>query len=165
MNEKIPVKSTIITLTYDEFAAMLKEVKQAAIDNGSMTEPEGYSELEGKAVAVADDCLLKGMTDMETAALNWAFDYLNGHRKIVPPESPGRDDVARKLVAVARAAHTLADNSEAGAKGEPIHVPEEDFEQLSAALDALDALPELPAPYIGTGPAKAEHMLGLSEVK
>lgn len=31
----------------------------------------------------------------------------------------------------------------------------------SKALDALDELPELPEPNVGTGPAKAAHLLGL----
>lgn len=75
-----------------------------------------------------------------------------------------RYDVARKLVALARAAHNLADNSEAGANGDQIHVPEDDFQSLSDALDALDALPELPPPYVGTGPAKAEYLLGLADL-
>lgn len=71
-------KSTIITLTYDEVVAMLKSAKQAAIDNISMTEPDGYSELSPEAVKVADQCTVDGMAALETAVLNWAYDYLNG---------------------------------------------------------------------------------------
>lgn len=71
------------------------------------------------------------------------------------------EPVGKLLVAVARAAHTLADNSE---ESGPVTCDADDFAALSKTLDALDALPELPAPYIGTGPAKAEHAMGLSDM-
>lgn len=71
--------------------------------------------------------------------------------------------VASRLIAVARAAHQLADNAETSgpAKSPVTKVDQVDFDELSAALDALDELPELPDHIIGTGPAKAEHWLAL----
>ncbi len=72
---------------------------------------------------------------------------------------------ARRLVAVARAAWSLCDNSEtSGTARNPVTTCDEsDFQELSKALDALDELPELPEPNIGDGPVKAEHAMGLSD--
>lgn len=69
--------------------------------------------------------------------------------------------VIKKLLAVARAAHELADGTEEGDL-----IPfKRDYLKLCRALDALDKLPEMPSPYVGTGPAKAEYLLGLFESK
>lgn len=77
---------------------------------------------------------------------------------------------AQRLVALARTAWDLAD----GTEGTPVKndfgekcllVPLKLYNQLSKRLDALDKLPELPQPHFGTGPAKAEHALGLARLK
>ena len=65
------------------------------------------------------------------------------------------------LIAVARAAHTMADNCD---ESGPVHHPKvvvqgADLRALSDALDTLDELPEPGANIVGTGPAKAEHAL------
>ncbi len=75
-----------------------------------------------------------------------------------------RIDVQRKLIALARAAWSLADDAEE-TDSPYITVHEDDFKALSAALDTLDKLPELPAPYVGEGPVKAEFALGLREAE
>lgn len=79
------------------------------------------------------------------------------------------DDAGRKLVAVARAAWALADGTEGTPEKDEtgelyLHGPEDLHKALSDALDVLDELPEMPPPFIGTGPAKAEYILGLSEL-
>lgn len=66
-------------------------------------------------------------------------------------------EIIQKLIAVARAAYFLADNTECNSTG--YKVTEQDFDNLSDALDSLDLLPEMPPPYVGTGPAKAEWLL------
>jgi hypothetical protein len=74
-----------------------------------------------------------------------------------------RAEAGRRLVAVARAAWELCDGAKtSGSIRKPvIRADAADFNALSKALDALDRLPELPSPYIGEGPAKAEYALGL----
>lgn len=69
-----------ISLTYAQLAELLKRCKQDACDTGSMTEPEGYSELAPEAVKVADACWYKGMDDLENAVLNEVFDVLASAR-------------------------------------------------------------------------------------
>jgi len=65
-----------------------------------------------------------------------------------------KEDVAKMLIEVARAAYFLCDDTEEyeGA----LTVDKDDFDRLSAALDKLDKLPEPGLNLIGTGPAKAE---------
>lgn len=61
------------------------------------------------------------------------------------------------LLEVAREALRLCDGASEGTFFAEIDMG--DYNRLSAALDKLDVLPELPDPYVGSGPAKAEHAL------
>lgn len=80
-----------------------------------------------------------------------------GERVVVSQE----DLAITMLVTVARAAHALADNTcEQEVDGENMLTLEPcDFDDLAAALDALDTLPEIAPNIYGTGPAKAEALL------
>jgi hypothetical protein len=70
-----------------------------------------------------------------------------------------REQVIAMLIAVARAAHALADGTCDDSVLGAMTVDPGDFDDLSKALDALETLPE-PGPNIyGTGPAKAEAFL------
>jgi hypothetical protein len=63
------------------------------------------------------------------------------------------------LVAVARSAHSLADNvAQDAATGDMTIGFKSDFEELSKALDKLDELPDPPM-EAATGPRKAEYWL------
>jgi hypothetical protein len=64
------------------------------------------------------------------------------------------------LIGVARAAHSLADNTEG--EDNVLRVDPGDFANLSAALDTLDALPE-PMGEVATGPRKAVYWINLIE--
>lgn len=74
-----------VTFDYKRFERLAERTVQDAIDNASMSPPDGYHELEGSAVAVADDCFLAGVQAMKTAMLNAIFDELNGNGPIDPP--------------------------------------------------------------------------------
>lgn len=63
------------------------------------------------------------------------------------------------LIAVARSAHNLCDNTCDSGEKDEMTVERSDFEELSKALDVLDELPERPG-YVSTGPAKAAWLLG-----
>lgn len=74
---------------------------------------------------------------------------------------PTRKDVIRMLIEVARAAYFLADDAEDD--GMVVSCDPQSFARLSAALDALDTLPEPGPQIVGTGPAKAAAFLGLAD--
>lgn len=64
------------------------------------------------------------------------------------------------LLDVAYATWCACDNSYESYDGSPdAGVPCLDMEKMSGALDELDRLPKLPEPYIGTGVAKARHII------
>lgn len=142
----------------------LSAIRDAANENASGNPPDGYTELEPQALAIADKCYLHGLSAMETAVSNWVFDQRTA---LVKTRPRSEYDAGKMLVALARAAWCLADGTEGTEHedefGKHLRVPCDLFKDLTDALDALDALPELPRPYIGEGPAKAEHALGLGE--
>lgn len=70
-----------------------------------------------------------------------------------------RDSVIQMLIAVARAAHALADGTCEDDELGAMTIDPGDFAELSKALDALDTLPEPGQNLWGTGPAKAEAFL------
>ncbi len=72
------------------------------------------------------------------------------------------EQIGTKLVAVARAAWTLQDDT--ADDGENMCVDRADFDNLSAALDELDKLPEKEG-FVSTGPAKAERIISPTKIE
>lgn len=83
--------SEVIVLTYEQLAAMLKDCIRCACDTGAGDPPVGYEELTPEQVKVADECWHKGMDDLESAVLNWAFDELATARAETPAEARAVD--------------------------------------------------------------------------
>ncbi len=145
----------------------LPAICDAANESASGCPPDGYTDLApgSKELRLADNCYNHGLQAMQTAVSNWVFDERQERSKAsaVPQHVQAGNEAGAKLVALARAAWRLADDTEGTEYedefGKHLRVPSDNFKELSDALDALDQLPELPAPYIGTGPAKAEHSL------
>ncbi len=84
----------------------------------------------------------------------------------VAANEPTQKQIIEMLVKVARAAHDMC--GEASSEGtedrsvpDELIVPRSQFDELSKALDALDALPELPAELnlVTDGPRRADHWL------
>jgi hypothetical protein len=73
------------------------------------------------------------------------------------PTDSDKNRVIDMLIAVARAAHNLADGT--CEEGGIYTIDEDDFNKLSATLDELSELPEPGLNLYGTGPAKAEAVL------
>lgn len=67
----------------------------------------------------------------------------------------------KTLIKLARAAWVLADGTEGTSIDGQYLVDKKDFDLLCKHLDTLEKLPELPPPYVGEGPAKAESAIGL----
>lgn len=67
-----------------------------------------------------------------------------------------KEQIVVALIAVARAAHDLADDTQQ--EGDVFTIDETDFKRLSYALDALDTLADPPG-ECSTGPRKAEYYL------
>jgi hypothetical protein len=73
------------------------------------------------------------------------------------------NELLSALIKVARSAHSLADNvAEDATTGDMTIGFKTDFEELSAALDKLDELPDPPL-EAATGPRKAEYWLATWE--
>ncbi len=69
---------------------------------------------------------------------------------------PDRSTLNRALTRLTRAAWSLADNADEGPSD--IVVTKEDYAELCAALDQIDALPDVPG-FIMEAGAKAEYWL------
>jgi hypothetical protein len=81
----------------------------------------------------------------------------------MPPSPPPCDalqaEAIRRLLAVARAAFTAAENGEDDGDADRIHYQRADVEALNTALDALDELPDDQRGVAMSGPAAAEWAL------
>ncbi len=71
---RIPQGST--SVTYLQLKQMLDKCRSDLEAAPGEDEPDGYSDLNEKQTEVADACWVKGMDQLSTEVLNWAFDQL-----------------------------------------------------------------------------------------
>ena len=63
------------TITYQQFEQVLKDCR-SQIESAPGEPPEGYDVDNAELVKVADASWERGMKQMETAILNWAYDQV-----------------------------------------------------------------------------------------
>jgi hypothetical protein len=116
----------------------------------------------------AENAELKQNLEHYQILLNTYCENLEVHKATIESlnlklaDHQAQEHVVQKLIAVARAAYNVADTCEETITGEgrELTVYGSMFDDMSEALDLLDALPEdLQPNVVMTGPAKAEYML------